>query len=216
MKKALVVLALATLAGAASAQSVGAPRSVRLPSHDAWMKEMEVGGTAVVHAPGLGDFDVFDTAFGVEFDYRYWFSDVLGVGVGLGVENWTVQEDSRNWVGTLDGDMMVIPLCLTGYLRVADFGWGLLTGFVGFEYAVTDSDVTMSRDGATETVEMDDSINGRIGAELTMPLNDVLSFGVSAGYQTALMMGGAEAFGDGNMEVDMQSLFIGIGASIAF
>ena len=216
MKRAAVLLAMAVVAGSAVAQTVGAPRSVRLAPRDAWMREMEAGASITYHMPGLGDFDVFDKAVGVEFTYRYWFSDIFGIGAGLGFETWDVQRNNRNWVGELDGDMMVIPLSVSGLLRIADFEWGLLTGFVSVEYALCDSDISMTRDGETQGVGIDDSINGRLGVELSVPVGDVLSLGVQVGYQGALMSGDASAFGDPNMEVDMQSVFVGLGASLAF
>lgn len=216
MKKAVVLLAMAVAAGTAAAQTVGAPRTVRFAPRDAWMREMEAGASVTYHAPGLGDFDVFDKAVGLDFHYRYWFSDVFGIGAGLGYETWDAQRSNRNWVGELDGDMTVIPLSVSGLLRMQDFEWGVLTGFIGLEYAISDSNMTMSRGGETEGVSTDDSINYRFGLELAVPVGDVLSFGVQLGYQGALAAGDAEAFGDTNMEVDMQSVFVGIGASLAF
>jgi hypothetical protein len=216
MKKAVVLLAVAVMAGSAAAQTVGAPRTVRLSPRDAWMRQMEAGGALVYHAPGLGDFDVFDQAIGVDFVYRYWFSDVFGIGAGLGYETWEVAGDNRNWNGQFGGDMTVIPLSVSGLLRIADFEWGLLTGFVSVEYAICDSDVSVTRDGASGGVSIDDSINGRLGLELSVPVNDVWSVGLELGYQGALMKGDASALGDSNLEVDMQSVFIGLGASMAF
>ena len=216
MKKAIVFLAMAVVAGSAAAQTVGAPRAVRLAPRDAWMRQMEAGGSLTYHVPGLGDFDVFDQAIGIDLSYRYWFSDVLGIGVGLGYETWDAQRNNRNWVGELDGDMTVIPLSVSGLLRMMDFEWGVLTGFVSLEYAICDSGMTMERGGESEDVNVDDSINGRIGVELAMPVSDVLSVGAQLGYQGALAPGDAEAFGDTNMEVDMQSFFVGLGVSLAF
>jgi hypothetical protein len=216
MKKAVVLLAAAVMAGSAAAQTVGAPRTVRLSPRDAWMRQMEAGGSLVYHMPGLGDFDVFDQAIGVEFAYRYWFSDVFGIGAGLGYETWEAAGDNRNWEGQFDGDMTVIPLSVSGLLRIADFQWGLLTGFVSVEYAICDSDMSVTRDGMTGRVGIDDSINGRLGLELSVPVNDVWSVGLTLGYQGALMKGDASALGDTNIEVDMQSVFVGLGASFAF
>jgi hypothetical protein len=76
--------------------------------------------------------------------------------------------------------------------------------------------MSVTRDGMTGRVGIDDSINGRLGLELSVPVNDVWSVGLTLGYQGALMKGDASALGDTNIEVDMQSIFVGLGASIAF
>ncbi len=216
MKTKAIVMAAMVAAGMASAQSAGTPGTFRMPAHDAWMKETEFAGEFVFRAPGLGDFDVFDMAYGVDLTYRHWFTDILGAGVGLGFETWTVQNHSRNWIGALDGDMLVIPLTVSGFLRVAEFGWGTLIGFAGAQYAFSDSDITMTRDGESETVDADGSFVGRIGAELSIPMDGAISLGFRIGYQASLMGGDAEAFGDTNLEVDLEAVFFGLGLSVAF
>lgn len=216
MKTKTMILAACMAAGMVSAQTAGSPRTFRLSAHDAWMKETEFAGEVVFRAPGLGDFNVFDAAYGVDLTYRHWFTDILGAGVGLGAETWTTQDHSRNWVGTLDGDMLVIPLTVSGYLRIAEMGWGTLIGFAGAQYAFSDSDIAMTRDGQSAPVDVDGSFVGRFGAELSMPLGGSVSLGLRVGYQASLLGGDAEAFGDKNMEVDLESVFFGLGLAVAF
>lgn len=216
MKTKAIVVAVMMAAGMSSAQTAGAPGTFRMSAHDAWMKETELLGEVVFRLPGLGDFDVFDTAYGVDLTYRHWFTDILGAGVGLGLETWAAQDHSRNWVGSLDGDLLVIPLTVSGYLRIADLGWGTLIGFAGAQYAFSDSDLVMTRDGLSESVDVDGSFVGRIGMELSMPMRDVISLSFRVGYQASLLGGDAEAFGDTNMEVDLESVYFGLGLAVAF
>ncbi len=216
MKKILILgLTAAVLAGPSVAQTVGAPRTIRLAPQDAWMRQQEATAGLVFHAPGAGDFDVFDFAYGVEFGYRRWLTDVFGVGVGLGVETWTAG-GGGNWSGAADGDMLVVPLTLSGHMRAADFGWGGLQLFAALEYDFTSSDVTLERGGRRDTVDVDNCLNGLIGIDLTVPLNETLSLGARLGYQATLVEAGASAFGGNLRDLDMQSVFFGLGVSMAF
>lgn len=221
--KMIAILMAASLVAGASAQSLrgesfGAPRTLQPQPYDAWMRQAEVTGDVMFHMPGLGDFDVFDIAYGFEAGYRMWLTDIFGLGFGVGFEQWSADTGfSRNWGGAVAGDMRVIPLSVTGYLRVLDMGWGVLNGFLGLEYAVIDSDLTLIRDSRLETVSVDDTFGVRFGGELAMPITDVLSVGLQAGMQDMFSKGSAKGSGGGRlMDVTLQSAFFGVGLSMAF
>lgn len=215
MKTWMAVVAAAALTAAAFGQErMVQPMSAR--SSDAWMRQHDITGDAVAHFPGLGDFDVFEYALGVEAGYRHWFTDIVGAGVGLGLENWSAGGASRNWRGRVSGDMTVIPLSVSGFLRAADVGELELIGFVALEYAITISDLTVTRDGEKDDVSLDNALNGRIGLEVALPLTPDLSLTGQAGFQFNLWKADAEALGGGLMDLDMQSFFIGIGVAFAF
>jgi len=180
------------------------------------MRQNEVTGEVVIHAPGLGDFDVFDYAYGIEIGYRHWWSDILGVGVGIAYENWVAGGGARNWAADADGDLRVYPLSLSGYLRAADLGWCELVTLVALEYAICDSEIAVSRGGASDTASVDDSVNVRLGLEFGAPLTDNLRLTCGVGFQFPLMKGDASALGGPLMDVDMQSFYAGVGLSLAF
>ncbi len=193
--------------------SIAGPAPTRPP---AWMRQHEVGVEGVVHAPGLGDFDVFDYAAGVELEYRYWWADVFGMGLGIGYERWEAGNGARNWMGRTDGELNVVPLSALAYLRLADWGVCQLTGYGGLEYAWTDSDLTLERSGQKDSVSVDDTLLVRFGLSTAWPITSVLQLTLGAGFQFPIMKANASSHGGPLQDLDLQSFFVGAGISLAF
>jgi opacity protein-like surface antigen len=203
----MVAMALWTGSG------IAGPAPTRPP---AWVRQHEVGVEGVVHAPGLGDFDVFDYAAGVELEYRYWWTDVCGVGLGIGYERWEAGNGTRNWKGRTDGELGVVPLSALAYLRLADWSVCELTGYGGLEYAWADSDLTLERSGQKDSVSVDDTLLVRFGLSTAWPITSVLQLTLGAGFQFPIMKADASSHGGPLQDLDLQSFFVAAGISLAF
>ncbi len=195
---------------------LNAPAQGQLNERPVWMRAHELTGDLVLHLPGGGDFDVFEVAYGAELGYRYWFTDVFGAGVGVGIENWSADGGSRNWPGRVSGDMMMVPLSLGGYVRAMDFGWAELIGYVALEYGIVDSDVELESDGRVEKVDIDNTWDLRLGVELSVPLTPDLAIAVGAGHQFPIVKSDASVASGPLMDADLQSFFFSIGVQLAF
>ncbi|MBP7275508.1 MAG: hypothetical protein KBA51_04820 [Kiritimatiellae bacterium] len=101
----------------------------------------ELVGGFLVGVPGLGDSDVYDVNYGVQFEYRHWFENGLGAGAWFGVEQWEAGDGTRHWDRAADGDLRAVPLGLSGLYRVwSDEVWAV-TLRAGLGYVWTDSDL---------------------------------------------------------------------------
>ena len=207
-----VAVVIAAVCGSAN-NSFGQGRLSELPP---WMRANELTGDLVLHLPGGGDFDVFEAAYGAELGYRYWFTDVLGVGLGVGIENWSADGMSRNWGGRVKGDMLVVPLSLGGYVRALDLGWAELIGYAAVEYGIVDSDVELEINGRVETVKVDHSWDLRLGVELSVPLTPDLSLAAGVGHQFPIVKSDASTPSGPLMDADLQSFFFAIWVQLAF
>ncbi|MCX7819441.1 MAG: hypothetical protein N2652_09595 [Kiritimatiellae bacterium] len=188
----------------------------RLNDRPVWMRTHELTSDLVLHAPGGGDFDVFEIAYGVELGYRYWFTDVLGAGIGVGFERWSADGTSRNWPGRADGDLQVVPLSLGGYVRAVNFRWAELIGFIAVEYGFVNSDVTIETDGVVQDVDIDNPWDLRLGLELAVPLTPDLSISFGAGHQFPIVKSDASTAAGPLMDADLQSFFFSLGLQLAF
>lgn len=195
---------------------LNAPAQGRLNSRPVWMRTHELTGDLVLHLPGGGDFDVFDVAYGAELGYRYWFTDVLGAGIGLGIENWSADGGSRNWPGRVSGDMLMVPLSLSGYLRAVSLGWAELIGYVALEYGIVDSDVDLESGGRVEKVDIDHTWDLRLGIEVSVPVTPDFSISVGAGHQFPIVKSEASVASGPLMDADLQSFFVSVGVQLAF
>lgn len=188
----------------------------RLSDSPPWMRAHELTTEVVLHLPGGGDFDVFEVAYGAELGYRRWFTDVLGAGVAIGIENWSAEGTSRNWPGRASGDLRMVPLSLGGFVRALSLGWAEVVGYIAVEYGIVESDVKLESNGHTEKVEIDNTWDLRVGVELAVPVTADLSISAGVGHQFPITKSDASTPAGPLMDADLQSFFFSIGLQLAF
>ena len=190
MKNIFFVVFLAVLAaGAVSAQT----------PDNTWLHE--AAGAVNVYLPGSGDFDLYKYGFGLEFQYRNWSYDPIGLALSLGAASWEV-DDGAGDLGDIhkqfDGSVTLIPVGASVLLNLLNLENFSVIAELGLRYVVVDADVDFvrvvpGRDGGTAEVpsslDVDDSVIGLFGLEADYFLTDrFLLFG-SLGYQHDITRG---------------------------
>ena len=126
----------------------------------------EVVGGFLAGVPGMGDSDVYDYNYGLQFEYRHWFTQALGAGAWFGMEQWEAGDGTRHWDRETEGDLRVIPLGLSGLLRVwSDVAW-TVTVRAGVGYAWTDSDLRFTGVPGSAGIHVDDGWIAEIGFDV--------------------------------------------------
>lgn len=220
MKKTLPILALSiAMTAGALAQTAPAPIPARPAAQAArppsWMKQQEFAADLRWYLPGLGDFDVYDQAVGVEFSYRHWFNDTFGIAGAIGWESWSADGGSGSWDQPVDGDVSAFPFGASGLMRIAEFDRATLIGEAGLRYVFASSDLELGR-GRTDTVDIGGGLLARAGLEVDFELTEQASLTLGGGLQLDLAGGSAEAFGDDLSDNQFEAFFLKIGLSYSF
>lgn len=213
MKTTATTMALLLTAMLAGSAAAAAPAPARGPQY--WMKQQEFAADLRWYAPGLGDFDVYDQGFGVEFSYRHWFDDTFGIAGALGFESWGADGESGQWGGPVDGDLTLIPFGADGLMRLAEFDGATLVAQAGLRYAFASSDLTLGGDDG-DSVDVGNSFVARAGLEIDFEIAPQASLAFGAGLQLDLSEGSAEAFG-GDLESNhLEAFYLKAGLNYAF
>ncbi len=223
MKKILgLMLAAAVLlwSGAANAQS-DLPENEAAVSFNYWF-------------PGDGDWDLYDTALGLELQYRNWtwLNDPFGVALSLGAATWKVKSDASDFavpaLHDLDGNVTLIPVGASALLRFIDFDSWRLFFEVGLRYVFVSSDVDAQYDmynpddDSRWTEETSISIdNGLIAVgamDFDFDVADQVSVFATLGYQFDLMKGKTTLeINDNDLrDNELQGVFLRLGGKYMF
>ncbi len=156
----------------------------------------ECGTAAVAKFPGAGDFDLYDFAFGVEGQYRRWFTDTAGYALSLGVEQWMAEDGySDSFAARADGSAVAFPLGGSLLLRPYASATDRVTLEAGLRLIPAISDITVDGEPGPADVSLDPSITGVLAANWDHAIGRDLFLTLGASYQADLMRGGADADG---------------------
>lgn len=145
--------------------------------------------------PGDGDFDLFDSGYGLSATYREWFSFPWGVGVNLGVDQWQVDGNSHalKYDKLVDyrGDVLLIPVGASIYFNLIDWdNWnvilagGLQYVFVDSSFSVFDQEPSANR---RFNVDIGGALVGNVGAEYEYMVSENVYLLAGVGYQFNLV-----------------------------
>lgn len=205
------------VAAAVAAVSSSAARAQALAMAEPWMQQQEAVVSVQGHIPGLGDLEIYEWGYGLSLDYRYWFHDLYGVGVSLGLENWAVDEGyDKDWAGWVEGDLGVYPLGVSAYLRAVQFAEASITLRGGFSYAFVSSDISLATESGEFDVDVDDSFLLTLGADLDVRMADQIWFVGGVGYQYDLSGGDAAIRIDNLKDNSLEAFSIRLGLKFAF
>lgn len=212
MKSALLGLSVLWICGSAMAQE-------RDPVGPAG----EWAGYFNVAFPGAGDYDLFDTGYGVELQYRYWVDAPWGWAAALGVSTWDAKSSSSDLgvpnLHSFNGSATLIHLGGSGLYRILDTENVAVTLEAGVRYVIVDDDIDAkdaNRGDARQNLDIDDGIVGLIAADADFRLNDgfVLAFGL--GYQGDLVKGDISSRDDDLKDNELQAFFVRVGGKFEF
>ena len=141
--------------------------------------------------PGDGDFDLFNSGYGLSASYREWFSFPCGVGVNLGVDQWQVDEGSNalKYDNLVDykGDVLLIPIGASMYFNLIDWdNWNLILEgglqyvFVDSSFSVFNKEPSINR---REDVDIGGALLGNLGADYEYMISENVYLLAGAGYQ---------------------------------
>lgn len=176
----------------------------------------DLSACALYRFPGLGDFDVYDSAAGLEIQYRNWVWDVYGFGVSLGYEEWENAEGRTKWGEGTRGSVAVIPVGFGLIARPVEFPTGRLTAELGLRYAMVESDLTLDVAGARYEISLENTWLAVLSADLEGYLSDSLSVFGGVGYEKDLRRQRPEADSFRLMENEFENVFVRVGARLQF
>lgn len=204
---AVMVYAIGVYAG-----SFGTPAAERTVSAtDGW----EATASADYIFPGIGDFDIYEFGLGAQTGLRRWW-DVLGVELGLGIENWAAGGSSRNWPGIVDGNTLAVPLKLSGLWKVSESSCTDFSLHAGVGYRFVSADLSLQSGGLYDEVDIEGSWFVEVGGEVSWRFAPDWSCTVGLAYQNDLSASEARAFGGALEDHSFQSVHLTICASYAF
>ena len=152
-------------------------------------------------APGVGDFDAYRSAVGVEAQYRRWYG-YGGLALSVGTERWAAASRSGNWnAAALDGHARLFPLGGSALGRWPLSEGLLLRGELGLRYVRVNSNLSKRSEAESdrESIRLSDSVVfvGALGAEQL--LTETLFVFGDVVYQHDLLRGRARTRAGGLM-----------------
>lgn len=182
--------------------------------------ELHVGGQYWI--PGDGDFDLFDSGYGLSASYREWFSFPWGVGVNLGVDQWQVDGNSHAFkykaLSDYEGDALLIPLGASMFFNLIDWdNWNLVLE-AGLKYLLVDSNVSLysSDDKLCHDVDIGSALLCTLGAEYEYMISENLYMLGGVGYQMDIMKADTEYSIYDVRDTSFAGLYVRLGAKILF
>jgi len=170
--------------------------------------------------PGQDEF--LDHALGVDARYVFWTNPNMGIALSGGLAAWKANDDvffEDGLATQLDGSALVIPLGASVLLRPtpADARFDLtLEG--GLRYVVVDSNVDFAVTDFyyyfEDELDIENGVVGVIGAEVGIPLSDVMGLSSGFGYQFDISKGDVEWFGVDIEEFEMKGFYFNFGLNI--
>jgi len=170
--------------------------------------------------PGQDEF--LDHALGVDARYVFWTNPNMGIALSGGLAAWKANDDvffEDGLAAQLDGSALVIPLGASVLLRPtpADARFDLtLEG--GLRYVVVDSNVDFAVTDFyyyfEDALDIENGVVGVIGAEVGIPLSDVMGLSFGFGYQFDISEGDVEWLGVDIEEFEMKGFYFNFGLNI--
>lgn len=174
--------------------------------------------------PGAGDFDLFESGYGLAVSYREWFSFPWGVGVNLGLAQWQVDGGSDAYkydkLIQYDGDALLIPLGASVYFNLIDWdNWNLILE-TGLQYVFVDSNVSVFNNEEAvqrrQDIDIDGAVLWNLGAEFEYMISENIFLQASAGYQIDAIAGNTEYSGRSVRDTRFEGFFGRLGAKFLF
>lgn len=201
-------------------------------SLNVWALEPYGAGSEIT--PGIliyniDDDDDYDSGAGIECQYRFWFSEIVGIGGSIGYSNWEINDDSyylRDETGSysvqMDGDVSFLFIGPSLLLRPQLNDRVRFVFDAGIKYVVVDSNAKLNyrvSNGyysirASEDIDMDDGIIGTVGLNCEFSISNHVSLFVGAGYNFDIEKGDAEVDGEDFGENELKSSMFKTGCSI--
>lgn len=185
------------------------------PAH-AQSADRDVCASAVYRFPGAGDFDVYDDAYGLQFQCRHWTVPTLGWGLSAGWETWSANGDGFDWGGKVRGDAQVAPVGASGLWRPLGDESGGPVFEAGIRYAFVFSDLTLGEGEARRSVDVDPGLVGLLALRWVTPVSDQTAWFAGVGYQFDLLPGEATAGPADLRDNQLQSFYIEAGLCLRF
>lgn len=166
--------------------------------------------------PGTGDFDVYDTAYGLDLQWRSWCWGAAGFALTAGLEQWEADDASNSWAAETDGSAVLIPLGASLLWRPVLQDRTAVVFEAGLRLAAAVSDLSVRDAGGREEVTLDPGVLGVLGLEIEHRISyDVSVFG-GVSYRVDLLEGAAEADRFDLMDNQWESFGLTLGLRYAF
>lgn len=162
--------------------------------------------------PGVGDFDLYKSGFGIEVQYHYWVTYAVGVAASAGWCEWDADSGAADLGVPVDGGSITfMPLGASLLYKLVDVELWNLTLEAGARLALVDSDVKLA-DG--RKLEIDDGIVAVAGIEYSLSLTENWSVQAALRYQEDVQKG--EILGGDLRDNELQGLAVALGTRIRF
>lgn len=180
----------------------------------------ELTASGVLWLPGEGDHDLFDLGYGAAVSYREWFRFPWGAGLNLGVAQWQVDSgtDAYKWQELTDyrGDALLLSIGPALYFNVIDWDNWNLTLETGVQFVYVDSNVKVSFEGESLSVDIDPSVVWHVGLEYEYMLAENLYVLGAAGYQMDVVEADTSYDLGSLRDTHLHGAFLRLGAKFLF
>lgn len=193
---------------AASLLSLGA-RAQTLETAPA--NPIEWSASVALRMPGLGDFDVYESGWALEVQYRNWLWDVNGLAFSVGIERWSADEDSLDWAGSPSGELTLFTLGASWVGLVLETESDVVTVEAGLRFHLASSDIELRTDAGVSDVDVGNGVTGMLGLGYERRLTETVSLAASVAYKPDLLVGDAEAGGNKLRDNKLESWGVQLG-----
>lgn len=155
----------------------------------------ELIGTVNIFFPSQQYSGVYDSIFGVEFQYRKWFSPPFGVAVSAGLMNADVSKDLKHIIApetaVFRDSAQMIPIGVSGLYELFQQDNLRVDAELGLRYVLIDSSIKMDYVQSNESVQvnMDDALEAILRVNATYDLNEQFGLFTGFGVQVDLLPG---------------------------
>lgn len=171
--------------------------------------EWSVG--VALRQPGLGDFDVYESGWAVEVQYRNWLCDVNGLAFSLGLERWDTDEDSLDWAGSPSGELTLYTLGASWVGLLLETESDVVTVEAGLRFNLTASDIELRTEAGALEVDVGNGVTGILALGYERRLTENISLASSVAYKPDLLVGDAEAGGNRLRDNKLESWGVQLG-----
>ena len=156
----------------------------------------------------------------------------MAIAAAWGAENWqnkadeaVAEEDGLLVAAALDeGDTLVQPIGASVIYTPKLCPFATIAIDAGIRYVFVDSDIDAAiaiSDGvdtivAEDTVDIEDGVIGRVGANVEIPVTERAALFVGGGYQFDLVKGDVKAFDEDLGENELAGAFVRAGVNFTF
>ena len=181
------------------------------PAHE----EVSAGGVLFIPDDQHG---LYNTGYGAEAQYRYWFTDDWGLALAAGVVRYNVKHDESDFAPGTAGTVDTVPLGASVLYEVYRDGAFRVIAEGGLRYLLVGADATaLDSAGRRVDLHIENGLLGVLAANAEWALTKRLALCGSLGYQKDLGKQPINVVGEGDLkDNEFKGFVLQLGARVSF